>query len=229
MVRWNRPSFLRVRERGSLLKRIGGALRAIRQQRKLTLREVEEQSHIFADETGHDSYRISASWLDRLERAEHKLTVNTLHALAHIYGLQPEQLFRSIYPDSLGRDPPPDETTLLSPGRGPLRGRYRWGIIGKHDHTLAPLVRPGSIVQIDTQRRVIPPVKEWPHELERPLYFLMTRDACFCGWCELDSRGEWLTLVPHPLSPASRRTWKYQEDVEIVGRVVGMRIPFTLA
>jgi transcriptional regulator with XRE-family HTH domain len=58
------------------MKQIGGTLRAFRLQRKLSLRDVEKQSHVFAEETGHDSYRIFASWLDRLERAEHKLTTN---------------------------------------------------------------------------------------------------------------------------------------------------------
>jgi transcriptional regulator with XRE-family HTH domain len=210
------------------MKVIGGKLRAMRQQRKLTLREVENRSHLLAEETGHDSYRLSASWLHRLERAEHKLTVNTLLVLAHIYGLQPEQLFRSVYPDSLGRDPPPDETRLLSPGYGPLPGAYRWGIIGKQDQTMAPLIPAGSVVQIDTRRRVISPVKEWAHRLQRPIYFLMTRDACFCGWCELEPPGELLALVPHPLSPASLRSWKYPTEVEIIGRVVAMSIQLGL-
>ena len=28
----------------------------------------------------------------------------------------------------------------------------------------------------------------------------MTPDAYFCGWCELDEKSEWLTLVPHSMS-----------------------------
>jgi transcriptional regulator with XRE-family HTH domain len=215
-------------ERGSLMKQIGGTLRAIRQQLKLTLREVDERCRIFAEETGHDSYRISASWLNRLERAEHKLTAKQLLVLAHIYGLQPEQLFRTMYPDSLGRDPPPSETTLLSPESGPSPGPYKWGIIGKHDHTLEPLVPIGSIVQIDTRKREISPHQAWAQELQRPIYFLKTRAAYFCGWCEFDPLRELLTLVPHPLSPAPRRSWKYPREVEIIGRVVATSIRFTL-
>jgi transcriptional regulator with XRE-family HTH domain len=113
-----------------LMERIGGTLGAIRLQRKLSLREVEERSRIFAQERGDNSYRISASWLGRLEKKQHGLTVNKLIALAHIYGLQPEQLFRSMYPDSLGRDPPPSETTLLSPESGPSPGPYKWASSG---------------------------------------------------------------------------------------------------
>jgi transcriptional regulator with XRE-family HTH domain len=113
-----------------LMERIGGTLGAIRLQRKLSLREVEERSRIFAQERSDNSYRISASWLGRLEKKQHGLTVNKLIALAHIYGLQPEQLFRSMYPDSLGRDPPPSETTLLSPESGPSPGPYKWASSG---------------------------------------------------------------------------------------------------
>jgi hypothetical protein len=114
---------------------------------------------------------------------------------------------------------------LLSPEHDPGQGVYKWGILGKQDHTLSPLIPAGSVVQIDTRRQVISPVKEWSHELQRPLYFLMTRDACFFGWCELDPPGKRLTLVPHALSPASSRSWAYPEEVEIVGRVVALSTP----
>jgi transcriptional regulator with XRE-family HTH domain len=201
-----------------------GTLRAIRQQRKLTLREVDERSRIFAEKTGHNSYRISAGWLNRLERAEHKLTAKQLLVLAHIYDVHPEQLFSTMYPDSLGRDPPHDETTLLWPESGPSPGPYKWGIIGKHDRTLEPLVPEGSIVQIDTRRREISPCKEYAQELQRPIYFLTTGDAYFCGWCELEPIEELLTLVPHPLSPASSRRWKYRKEIETIGRVVAVII-----
>jgi transcriptional regulator with XRE-family HTH domain len=211
------------------MKQIGGALRALRQQRKLTLREVEERSRVLAQERGDDSYRISTSWLGRLEREQRGLTANKLLALAYIYNVKPEQLLGSIYPDFPGSDQAPDETSLLSPESGPSSGPYKWGIIGKHDRTLEPLVPAGSVVQIDTRKREILPHKEWAHPLERPLYFLKARDAYFCGWCELDPLREWLTLVPHPLSSVSSRSWKYPEEVEIMGRVVAMSNRFTRA
>ncbi len=114
---------------------------------------------------------------------------------------------------------------LLSPEHGLAPETYRWGIIGMRDHTLGTLIPPGSVVLIDTQRQVISPVKNWPDELQRPLYFLMARNAFFCGWCELDTLGERLTLVPHPLSPASNHSWAYPGEVEIVGRVVAVSTP----
>jgi transcriptional regulator with XRE-family HTH domain len=202
------------------MERTGGMLRAIRLQRKLSLREVEERCSAFAQERGDNSYRISASWLGRLENKPHGLTVNKLIVLSHIYDVKPEQLLSSIYPDSLGRNAPPDETTLLSPESGPAH--FKWGIIGTHDRTLEPLIPTGSFVQIDTRRREISTSKEPTRELQRPIYFLKTGDACFCGWCELDPLGELLTLVPHPLSPASSRSWQYRKEVEVIGRVVAV-------
>jgi Helix-turn-helix domain len=65
---------------------IGARLRAIRQQWRLSLLEVEQRSRRIAREHGELSYRVSASWLARLKSGEHELTVNKLIALAEIYG-----------------------------------------------------------------------------------------------------------------------------------------------
>jgi transcriptional regulator with XRE-family HTH domain len=237
---------------------IGVRLRTIRQQWQLSLREVEERSLRFAQERGNQSYQVSASWLDRLEREEHELTVNKLIALADIYNLPTEQLLRSMYPavtqpmllkqlsspnatmlltegpleeqaryllqDTSGPDPSLEETTLLSVEAGQMVAPYRRGIIGKRDRTLDPMIPAGSMVQIDTQKRAILSRKDWKHEFQRPIYFLMTRDAYVCGWCELDKSSDWLTLIPHPLSPASSRRWKYRKEIENLGRVVAVAI-----
>jgi transcriptional regulator with XRE-family HTH domain len=237
---------------------IGQTLRAIRQQWQLSLREVEERSLRFAQERGSQSYQISASWLDRLEREEHELTVNKLVALAAIYSVPTEQLLHSMHPANepalslkqlsspnatilltegpleaparyLLPDHPfpdllPDETSLLATDNGQSLAPYRRGIIGRRDLTLDPMIPVGSIVQIDTQKRAISLRKDWTHESQRPIYFLMTRDGFVCGWCELDKGSNWLTLIPHPLSPASSRRWKYWTEIENVGRVIVVAI-----
>ncbi len=128
----------------------------------------------------------------------------------------------------LSSDPPPEETMLLSPEHDPASGAYRWGIIGMRDHTLATLIPPGTVVRIDTQNRILSPVKDWQDELQRPLYFLRAPDAFFCGWCELNPSGERLILVPHLLSAASGLSWNYPSEVEIVGRVVALSTPYNL-
>jgi hypothetical protein len=112
-----------------LTKGIGLVLRAVRQQWQLSLREVEERSLRFAQQQGNQSYQVSASWLDRLEREEHELTVNKLIVLADIYNLPTEQLFRSIYPGdaqpmSLRQLSSPNATMLLR--EGPLEEQAKY-------------------------------------------------------------------------------------------------------
>jgi len=236
---------------------IGARIRAIRQQWRLSLREVEQRSRRIADERRDPSYRVSASWLARLESDEHELTAHKLIALAEIYSITTDRLICSIYPgderplvlDQLsrpngtvlptggsrnsqaGRSHPPapfpdrslDETTLLETENAPVPTPYLRGIIGKLDLTLHPMIPPGSMVQIDTRQRGISPRKNWTNEFGRPIYFLKTKDGYVCGWCELDADFKWLTLIPHPLSPASSRRWNPTE-IETLGRVMSVVI-----
>ena len=78
---------------------------------------------------GSQSYQVSASWLDRLEREQHELTVNKLIALAGIYNVTTEQLLRSMYPEDV---PPtflkelscPNATLLIT--EGPLEKQAQY-------------------------------------------------------------------------------------------------------
>src|SRR6202035_4355098 len=45
-----------------------------------------------------------------------------------------------------------------------------YGYIGMQDHTLDPIIRPGSFVQIDSRQRTVPPVN-WHDEHDRPVFF----------------------------------------------------------
>jgi transcriptional regulator with XRE-family HTH domain len=130
---------------------IGLRLRTIRRQWQLSLREVEERSLRFAQERGSQSYRVSASWLDRLEREEHELTVNKLIVLADIYNLPTEQLLRSIYPgDSqsllLRQFSSPNAAMLLTeaPSEEPERD----------PHTLAPDQPPEETTLVAVENRL---------------------------------------------------------------------------
>jgi transcriptional regulator with XRE-family HTH domain len=239
-----------------LAEGLGRILRTIRQQWRLSLREVEQRSRRIAHGRGDRSYQVSASWLGRLESGEHELTISKLIALAEIYSIPTDQLIRFIYPVNeqslilaqlsspnetllLAEDPrepgttpffppfpvqSPGETRLLVTENGTSLARYRRAIIGKLDLTLGPMIPAGSIVRIDTSKREVSPKKDWTHEFQRPIYFLKTKDGYACGWCELDSNSEWLTLIPHPLSPASSRRWKYRAEIENLGRVIAVAI-----
>lgn len=205
------------------MKQTGATLRAVRQKWGLTLREVEERSFQLAQEKGNPSYRISASWLDRIEREDRRLSFEKFIVLAVVYGIPPEELLaycpqasddssvngplsgpnstllltkgpleeraRLWIPDSVVAEPIPDDTTLISQ-EDHLPGHYRRGIIGRRDKTLDPMIRPGSIVLINSQRRTIAHRREWTNEFDRPVYFLLTRGGYICGWCELDKNAE---------------------------------------
>jgi transcriptional regulator with XRE-family HTH domain len=216
-----------------------GLLRTIRLQKQLSLRDVEEQSFRLAQEWGNEAHRISVGWLDSLEREGREMSLSTLLVLANIYNVPAEQLLRPIFPDSphtpnlielsvrnsTGRVPTPDHTTVLPADNRTLPARFEPRVIGKNDRTLDPMVPPGSIVYIDPNDRVIPTRRNWTHEFQRPIFFLLTRDGYACGWCELDEDSEWLTLIPHPLSPVPARRWKYRTEIENVGRVVAVSVP----
>jgi transcriptional regulator with XRE-family HTH domain len=97
--------------------------------------------------------------------------------------------------------------------------KFRYGFIGLEDHMMVPLLRPGSIVQIDDSRRKIQN-SGWLTEYDRPIYFLELRYSYECCWCF--QRGKEVTLLPHPLSPAGPQTLRIPDDGEILGQVVGV-------
>ncbi|HUI51390.1 MAG TPA: helix-turn-helix transcriptional regulator [Terriglobales bacterium] len=97
--------------------------------------------------------------------------------------------------------------------------RFRYGFIGLSDRRMAPILRPGSIVLVDTALRRIED-EDWLSEYDRPLFFVETRAGYRCGWFQkLKSR---LIMQPHMLSRCTPEAWRTPEEAEIVGKVVGM-------
>ena len=237
------------------MERIGAKLHEVRQKWGLTLREVEGRSVRLAEEWGNPSFRISASWLARVERDDRDLSASKLIVLAVIFSIPADQLLglyptgngntphydrisspnttllltdellaeqaRSWLPEDIISQPVPERTTLLPPEEH-LPGHYRYGVLGEQDNPLAPMIRAGSFLFINTQRRAIAHRREWTTEFDRPVYFLLTHTGYICGWCDLDKDAEWLTLVPHSLSYASAFRWKYRKDVEVIGRIAAV-------
>ncbi len=97
--------------------------------------------------------------------------------------------------------------------------KHLYGFIGLGDHTLDPLIRPGSIVRINDHDRKIqnPP---WENEFSRPIYFFELREGYSCGWCQLD--GHELSIIPHSLSRSPIRRFRHPDEVDIVGRVTAL-------
>jgi len=231
---------------------IGGMLRTARLAWGLSLKEVEERSVRLAEQWGKPAYRISSSWLDRVERENRDLSAAKLIVLASLYGLTIEQMLalcpspsegltvlernapnstvllnsgpvddraKQWLPDTIVTEAPPELTMLLPTTAGVLPVQYRRGIIGQRDRTLEPMVRAGSIVLIDVTKRSIAGRKQWTHEFDRPIYFLLTHSGYVSGFCELDKDSEWLTLIPHPLSYETSRRWRFKKEIEVVGTV----------
>jgi transcriptional regulator with XRE-family HTH domain len=94
-----------------------------------------------------------------------------------------------------------------------------YGYIGLEDYTLFPLIRPGSLVQIDASQRKIS-AEKWTTEFDRPIYFVELRNGYVCSWCQAD-RGQ-LIVIPHPHSHQDVRRFDYPSQAEIVGRVTGV-------
>ena len=97
--------------------------------------------------------------------------------------------------------------------------KYTYGYIGLEDRTMYPLLLPGSFIQVDEERSQ---VREgnWRSELERPIYFVETRQGYLCSWCSIRP-GE-IVLQPHPLSPVVPRVLKHPQEAEVIGQVVGV-------
>ncbi|HMH13933.1 MAG TPA: helix-turn-helix transcriptional regulator [Edaphobacter sp.] len=241
---------------------IGRKLLIIRQQRKLSLRQVERLTTVIANRYGDKARRVSASWLGRIERGSHSITHKRLESLEEVYGVSHDELTdESVLEDEASRSlrvhlpdvpaavlkgltgiggplMPPEswldyfpDTTLLPPpskmiGNSPQTARKHspdsaplYGVLGAGDNTLIPFMRPGAIVEINSSIRTVNPRRFFCSVFERPIYFLRSHDGYHCGWCELDSDGEWLTLVSSAMAVVPHRRWRYRQEVEVVGQV----------
>jgi transcriptional regulator with XRE-family HTH domain len=106
----------------------------------------------------------------------------------------------------------------------PLNGEHSdghsnitYGYLGTADLTMYPLIRPGSVLQIDTRQNKLQ-TAPWHNEFERPVYFVELRASHACGWCQL--QGNKLLIIPHLSSPVRVREFVYPREAEIVGRVI---------
>lgn len=104
-------------------------------------------------------------------------------------------------------------------------GRYSYGYIGTEDATMSPMLRPGTLVQLDESCTTVSK-GPWNSEYERPVYFIETRLGYRCGWCTI--RGDLMILQPHPLSLEAVRWYRHPQEAEVIGRVVGAVVQFPI-
>jgi transcriptional regulator with XRE-family HTH domain len=172
-----------------------------------------------------DLYGITVAKMDEFRA---KMPLSQTHLLS-VEGGDPNRSIR--FPIRFDAGFRPEKTVFLSRlieawGEIPMAllanlnfRKHRYGYIGLEDRMMAPLIRPGSIVQIDdTRKRVVN--HGWMTEADRPIYFLELRYSYECCWCYM--RGHELTLVPHPLSSCGPRTIRVPDEGEVLGQVVGV-------
>ncbi len=99
------------------------------------------------------------------------------------------------------------------------KGRYRYGYIGLSDRRMTPILRPGSMVLVDTQVKRIED-NQWKNEYDRPIYFVELRSGHRCGWFYQNRKQ--LIMQPHTLSHCLPEAWRFPDEAELVGQVVGV-------
>ena len=96
---------------------------------------------------------------------------------------------------------------------------YHYGYIGQDDHWMEPLLRPGALVLVDPQRQKVE-LGGWRNEADRPIYLVDIRGGYRCCWCVMEKAR--LVLQPHPLSPNAPEAYRFPDEAEVVGQVVGV-------
>jgi len=243
------------------MKEIGRRLGVLRRQQGLSLRDVADRTKTIAKRRSDPRWKVSSSWLGRIEREGHSIAHVKLQALSEALGVaygdlidvptdgEPE-FVPPGYPEvpasawnwlahHEGALIPPEHwaaqfpVTTLLPSRTQLRdpvlrrvlnhsrNRERlYGVLGSKDFTLVPVVNPGTLVEIDATVRSICLERVFYSVYERPIYFLRSHDGYACGWCELDEKQEWLSLIPSARASSSHPRWRYRQDVEVIGQVI---------
>lgn len=103
--------------------------------------------------------------------------------------------------------------------------KYRYAVIGSRDDSMADLLPPKSIVEIDTTQTTVQTFP-WRTLRDRPLYLVWHAEGHTCCWCQVDGRE--LTMIPHPLSTQLVRRFKMPNQASVVGRVTNAWLPFSL-
>ena len=229
----------------------GQQLKALRNNRHITVREVEQASRRIAGAKGDKRFCISNGWLAQLENGVSEPSICKLFSLSVIYRANFLDLVRWYNVDVDEKEKyesvaNPYLTQLVSDNNGhsgslpaisnqcvPLATTLMPEVkdrtpgivcahLGLREFTMYPMIRPNALLQVDTNQDKLTAVA-WHNEYERPIFFIELRGGYTCGWCEL--QGNQLLVIPHHSSPVSVRRFTYPREAEIVGRVISYSTP----
>jgi len=111
--------------------------------------------------------------------------------------------------------------SIVQPRIDPVR--YRYALIGSNDESMADLLPPRSLVEVDTVQKTVQTFA-WQTLRDRPIYLVWHSDGHTCCWCQVDAKE--LTLIPHPVSRQLIRRLKTPSEATVVGRVTNAWLPF---
>jgi transcriptional regulator with XRE-family HTH domain len=172
----------------------------------------------------HTSPLEISSWYEApfLEAFEDGAAFRAPHT--HLYEFQKKHLSRDSHssatsPEDTGLTGGPTASSSFPQLKEALPDLYRYGYIGLSDRRMAPILRPGSMVLVDTLLRRVEDA-DWSSEYDRPLYFVETRGGYRCGWFQkYKSR---LIMQPHTLSRCAPEAWRMPEEAEVLGKVAAV-------
>jgi len=205
----------------------GNNLRASRERLGMTMRDVENASMRLATRHGNEEFLINPSRLSAA--ANLKLTLPPKsHCSKAVHGTSVVQMPTRLDPSFDSRRTSHLSRMVEKWGVVPFTylsqfasDKYTYGYIGSEDFTMYPLLPPGTFLQVDESKNKVL-TGMWRSEIERPIYFVETRDGYTCSWCML--KGDYLVLQPHPLSPVQVRVLRHPQDAEVIGQVVGIAL-----
>lgn len=136
-----------------------------------------------------------------------------------------QQTADRLLPSDFSARSTPENTTLIATDLVDPQNRFRKAIVGIKDRTLYPIIRPGSIITVDTHQRRIASHREWTNEYDRPIYLLYTGSGFVCGWCQRSKHDASLHVVSHLISQMDFMPkldilpLVHGKNVEVIGRV----------
>ena len=227
----------------ALAKKYGDASRRVsaswigrleREQHSIPHKTFETLKEVYGvnDEELTDEYISAAKASQVLHAHLPELPASILKALTDPAGeyLLPPESWLAYFPETTLL---PSSVAFTSETPYPKGKRRRadrlYGVLGANDLTLLGVVHPGAVLEIDRTVRTIDTSKVYHSVTERPVYFLRSREGFYCGWCQLDQQREYLTLVPTGLAKIAPRSWRYRDDIEVVGLVTRVLTRLRLA
>lgn len=94
-----------------------------------------------------------------------------------------------------------------------------YGYLGQDHQWMEPILRPGALVLVDPQRQRIE-AGGWRNEAERPIDLVDIRGGYHCCWCLIE-KGR-LIFQPHPFSTRVPEAYRFPDEAEVMGQVVGV-------